>query len=76
MTWRAVNAALAIASAILLVAAVVLWLAAWLDGFIGSTDFIGHVSMLALVIGVAATLTGSLAAWRADVPTDDQGSDE
>ncbi len=41
-----------------------LWVAAALTGLIGSTVFIGHVSMLALV--------GSfLSAWRSDVPIPD-----
>jgi Na+-transporting NADH:ubiquinone oxidoreductase subunit NqrB len=70
MTWRKANGLLAIASFILLIAMVVLWLAAWIGGFIGNTEFIGHVSMLALVLACAAMMTGYLAAWRADVPTD------
>lgn len=70
MSWRRVNAALAIASGVVLLVSVALWLVAWLTGFIGSTDFIGHVSMLALVLASASMLSGYLAAWRADVPTD------
>jgi hypothetical protein len=70
MTWRSVNAVLAAASFVLLVLVSILWVVAWLGGFIGSTDFIGHMSMLALVLACGAMFTGFLGAWRADVPTD------
>jgi hypothetical protein len=57
MSWRRANAAL-------VVLMVVLWCGATFTGQIGNTTFIGHVSMLALVLG-------ALSAWRSDVPTDD-----
>jgi Co/Zn/Cd efflux system component len=74
-TWRRVNAVLAVFSAILLTLSVVLWLWAWLGGFIGNTEFIGHVSMLAIVLACAGFLSGSLAAWRVEVPTNEGGTD-
>jgi hypothetical protein len=42
---------------------VVLWAMAALVGFIGDTRFIGHMSMLALVLAANA-------AWRADSPSE------
>lgn len=74
MTWRAVNAALAIVSGVLLILSTLLWVWAWLTGEIGNTIFIGHVSMAALDLACAAMMTGYIAAWRADVPTDEQRS--
>jgi hypothetical protein len=44
---------------------VALWGFAMATGIIGSTKFIGHVSMLALVLA-------ALASWRSDVPTDSE----
>lgn len=58
MTWRGTNLAL-------VVAMLVLWAAAALTGWIGSTIFIGHVSMLALVLA-------ALSAWRSDVPLEEE----
>lgn len=75
MTWRAANAALAIGSAVALAFCVALWIAATVGGFIGSTTFIGHVSMLALVLASASMVSGYLAAWRSDVPTDEDDED-
>lgn len=70
MTWRHFNAGMAICCAVLTVASVALWVVAFQYDFIGDTRFIGHVSMVALVLGALSSLTGSVAGWRADVPTD------
>jgi hypothetical protein len=72
VSWRAANAALAVASFVLLVGCSVLWVVAWQGGFIGDTAFIGHMSMLALVLACGAMFTGFLGAWRADVPTEEE----
>jgi Na+-transporting NADH:ubiquinone oxidoreductase subunit NqrB len=69
VSWRRLNAVLAALSFVLLVAMCALWLVAWWDGFIGDTAFIGHVSMLALVLACGGLMTGFIAAWRSDVPT-------
>lgn len=69
MTWRSFNGWLAATSAVLTVIMVGLWIGAWLGGFIGDTSFIGHVSMLALVLATASMTSGAIAAWRSDVPT-------
>jgi hypothetical protein len=74
VTWRAVNALLAGVSFVLLILVSILWAVAWEGGFIGDTAFIGHMSMLALVLACGAMFTGFLGAWRADVPTDGNGS--
>jgi hypothetical protein len=55
MSWRRAGAAL-------VVAMIALWIFAAVTGIIGNTIFIGHVSMLGLVIA-------ALAMWRSDVPT-------
>lgn len=68
MSWRLFNLWLTVACLILTVACAALWVVAWLGGFIGSTAFIGHVSMLALVLAGVSTAAGSLAAWRSDEP--------
>jgi hypothetical protein len=69
VSWRRLNAALAVVSFALLISMVALWVWATVVGQIGNTIFIGHVSMLALVLACAAMMTGYIAAWRADVPT-------
>jgi Na+-transporting NADH:ubiquinone oxidoreductase subunit NqrB len=66
VTWRRFNMWLTLACLIALVGACALWWEAWRDDFIGDTRFIGHVSMLAIVLGTAGMFTGALAAWRAD----------
>lgn len=70
MNWRKLNGAFFIASIVLLVMCCGLWAVATLLGFIGSTVFIGHISMLALVLAMLSAAFSALAAWRADVPTE------
>lgn len=50
----------------LTIGSVLLWIVAALMGWIGSTIFIGHVSMLALVYA-------AWSAYRSDVPPDEGG---
>lgn len=71
MTWRRVNAVVAIACSLILFGTVALWIAAWVRDFIGDTRFIGHVSMAALVLGAGGMALAGVAAWRADVPDDE-----
>lgn len=70
MPWRAFNLALVFFNLVLVAACGSLWLAAWSLNFIGNTKFIGHVSMLALVLASFSSAASALAAWRADVPND------
>lgn len=58
MTWRRFDW-------LLLTTMLLLWLAATLRSLIGSTTFIGHVSMLALVLAALSTL-------RSDSPNGDE----
>lgn len=74
MRWRHVNGAILIGSLIVLVACAVLWWASVHWNFIGSTVFIGHISMAAMVLGAAGVAAGSLAAWRTDA--DAEGRDD
>ena len=55
MFWRYFNLSLVFAM-------LALWAIAWLTNLIGNTAFIGHISMLALVLA-------SLSSWRSDMPT-------
>lgn len=66
MDWRRFNLWLTLFNLGLAVGCSVLWIVATLFGFIGNTAFIGHISMLALVMAALSTAAGSLAAWRAD----------
>lgn len=52
--WRRINLGLVFAM-------LALWALATFTGLIGNTAFIGHVSMLALVLA-------ALSAWRSDAP--------
>lgn len=70
--WRKFNLVLTLVNSVLALACIALWVVAWLGGFIGNTAFIGHVSMLALVMAAVSTAAGALAAWRSDVPTPKQ----
>ena len=57
---RKFNMARLIVWLVILVVTTVLWAAAALYGFIGSTVFIGHVSMVALVLSAGAAVEASL----------------
>jgi hypothetical protein len=56
-SWRRFNGWLVLAM-------LALWLTSWQFDFIGNTKFIGHVSMLALVLA-------AWAGYRADVPVEE-----
>jgi len=66
MSWRRFELLLVLGNLIVVVACGLLWLAAWRFNFIGNTQFIGHVSMLALVLASLSSAGAALAAWRAD----------
>lgn len=72
MSFRKLNALQAIVWALVTVAMIALWIAADTFNFIGSTVFIGHISMGALVLSAGAGCAAAVGAWRSDVPTDEE----
>lgn len=72
MRWKHVNGMILIGSLLVVVACCVLWWASVHWGFIGSTVFIGHISMAAMVLGAGGVAAGALAAWRTDADAEEK----
>jgi hypothetical protein len=66
-----------IVNAIMLIASLVIWWLAIVEGWLDKVEFVSHVSMLALVFSAVSGVAAALAGVLALVPTDEiLGDDE
>jgi hypothetical protein len=60
-----------IVNALMLIVSLVIWWAAWVEGWLDEVEFVSHVSMLALVFSAVSGVAAAVAGVLALVPTDD-----
>jgi hypothetical protein len=60
-----------VVNAVMLVASLVIWWMAAVQGWLDQVEFVSHVSMLALVFAAVSGVAAALAGVLALVPTDD-----
>jgi hypothetical protein len=60
-----------IVNAVMLVASLVIWWMAAVEGWLDEVEFVSHVSMLALVFSAVSGVAAAVAGVLALVPTDD-----
>jgi hypothetical protein len=65
-----------IVNAVMLVASLVIWWMAAVEGWLDEVEFVSHVSMLALVFSAVSGVAAAVAGVLALVPTDDLIADD